>query len=164
MRALRNIIGFVSQDTFIFSASAFDNIAYGKKGASKAEVIAAAKLANIDEFLASLPQGYDTFLGERGVNLSGGQKQRIAIARVILKNPKILLLDEATSNLDDHNEKLVQKALNQVMVGRTTLIVSHKIQAVDACDKVIMMDGNVTNNPINTVDSNRSVQLLSKII
>lgn len=133
---LRDMIGFVSQDTFIFSASAYDNIAYGKLGSTKEQIMHAAKLANIHDFIESLPKKYDTFLGEKGVALSGGQKQRIAIARAILKNPEVLLLDEATSNLDSANEELVQKALNYLMIGRTTIVISHRKSVIESCDRI----------------------------
>jgi ATP-binding cassette subfamily B protein len=140
VRDLREMIGIVSQETFIFSNSAFYNIAYGSKNKSKEDVIKAAKLANIHDFIETLPQGYDTYLGERGAQLSGGQKQRIAIARVVLKDPKILILDEATSNLDEANANLIQEELDSLMSDRTTLIISHRSNAINYCDKIISLD------------------------
>nr|WP_229217766.1 ABC transporter transmembrane domain-containing protein [Massilia forsythiae] len=137
---LRGAIGIVPQDTVIFSANAMDNIRYGRAGASDAEVIAAARLAAAHEFIERLPEGYASFLGERGVRLSGGQRQRIAIARALLKNPPLLLLDEATSALDAESERLVQKALEAAMVGRTTLIIAHRLATVQRADRIIVME------------------------
>lgn len=137
---LRSVFGYVSQDPVIFSASAFDNIRFGNPQASNEEVIEAAKAAEAFEFIEKLPQGLHTFLGEKGVRLSGGQRQRIAIARAILKNPKILLLDEATSALDTANEKLVQTALSSLMKGRTTLVIAHRLSTVLNADKIIVID------------------------
>ncbi len=140
LQALRGAIGIVPQDTVIFSADAMENIRYGRVDASDAEVIAAAKMAAAHEFIERLPQGYGSYLGERGVRLSGGQRQRIAIARALLKNPPLLLLDEATSALDAESERLVQSALEAAMVGRTTLIIAHRLATVQRADRIIVME------------------------
>jgi ATP-binding cassette subfamily B protein len=140
LHTLRDAIGIVPQDTVIFSADAMENIRYGRAGASDAEVIAAAKMAAAHEFIERLPQGYKSFLGERGVRLSGGQRQRIAIARALLKNPPLLLLDEATSALDAESERLVQSALEAAMVGRTTVIIAHRLATVQRADRIIVME------------------------
>ncbi|GAB3433398.1 ABC transporter transmembrane domain-containing protein [Massilia solisilvae] len=140
LHTLRGAIGIVPQDTVIFSADAMENIRYGRPEASDDEVIAAAKMAAAHEFIERLPQGYRSFLGERGVRLSGGQRQRIAIARALLKNPPLLLLDEATSALDAESERLVQAALEAAMVGRTTLIIAHRLATVQRADRIIVME------------------------
>ncbi|HEX5341657.1 MAG TPA: ABC transporter transmembrane domain-containing protein [Duganella sp.] len=140
LHTLRGAIGIVPQDTVIFSANAMENIRYGRADATDEEVIAAAKLAAAHEFIERLPQGYQSFLGERGVRLSGGQRQRIAIARALLKNPPLLLLDEATSALDAESERLVQKALEAAMVGRTTVIIAHRLATVQRADRIIVME------------------------
>ena len=140
LHSLRNAIGVVPQETIIFSANAIDNIRYGRADASDAEVIAAAKMAAAHEFIEKLPEGYQSFLGERGVRLSGGQRQRIAIARALLKNPPLLLLDEATSALDAESERLVQGALEIAMQDRTTLIIAHRLATVQRADKIIVME------------------------
>lgn len=132
-------IAIVSQQTFLFNRSLRENILYGRRDASIGEIYAAAKSANIHEFIMSLPKGYDTVVGELGVKLSGGQRQRIAIARAILKNAPILLLDEATSSLDYESEKLVQEALNNLIIGRTTIIVAHRLSTIQHCDRIIVM-------------------------
>ena len=137
---LRSRIGIVPQEPVIFSGSAMDNIRYGKPTATDAEVLAAAKAAFADEFIVQLPQGYDTFLGEKGVRLSGGQRQRIAIARAMLKNPPLLLLDEATSALDAHSERMVQAALETAMQGRTTLVIAHRLATVQKADVIWVLD------------------------
>lgn len=137
---LREQIGIVPQDTVIFSTNALENIRYGRLDASDDEVIAAARAAHAHEFLQALPQGYQTFLGERGVRLSGGQRQRIAIARALLKNPPLLLLDEATSALDSESEKLVQAALDTAMQHRTTLVVAHRLSTVRKADRIVVLD------------------------
>jgi ATP-binding cassette subfamily B protein len=137
---IRKQIGLVPQDTVLFGASARENIRYGRPGASDAEIEEAAVAAAADEFLRKLPQGYDTFLGERGTRLSGGQRQRIALARAILKNPPILLLDEATSALDAESERLVQEALEKLMRGRTTIIIAHRLATVLKADRIVVMD------------------------
>ena len=139
-RAIRRQIGLVPQDTVLFGASARENIRYGRPDASDAQIEAAARAAAADEFLRRLPQGYDTFLGERGTRLSGGQRQRIALARAILKDPPILLLDEATSSLDAESERLVQEALDKLMRGRTTLIIAHRLATVLSADRIVVMD------------------------
>ena len=128
------------QDAVIFSANAMENIRYGKPNASDDEVLVAAKAAQVDEFVSRLPEGYATFLGERGTRLSGGQRQRIAIARAILKNAPILLLDEATSALDAESEILVQQGLNAAMLGRTTLMIAHRLSTVQKADRIVVME------------------------
>jgi ATP-binding cassette, subfamily B, bacterial len=138
--ALRGAIAVVPQDGVIFSTSAMENIRYGRPGASDAEVMAAARDAFADEFLSKLPDGYNTFLGERGVRLSGGQRQRISIARAILKNAPILLLDEATSALDAQSEHMVQAALERAMQGRTTLVIAHRLATVQQADRIVVME------------------------
>jgi ATP-binding cassette subfamily B protein len=137
---IREQIGLVPQDTVLFGASARDNIRYGRPGASDAEIEAAAVAAAADTFLRKLPQGYDTFLGERGTRLSGGQRQRIALARAILKDPPILLLDEATSALDSESERLVQEALEKLTRGRTTIVIAHRLATVLKADRIVVMD------------------------
>jgi ATP-binding cassette subfamily B protein len=137
---LRARIGIVPQDSTVFSANALENIRYGRPDASDDEVIAAARAAFADEFILRLPQGYQTFLGERGVRLSGGQRQRIAIARAMLKNPPLLLLDEATSALDAESERMVQAALEAAMADRTTLVIAHRLATVQKADRIIVME------------------------
>ena len=137
---VRSQIGLVPQETVLFGATARENIRYGRPSASDAEIEAAAVAAAADEFLRKLPQGYDTFLGERGTRLSGGQRQRIALARAILKDPPILLLDEATSSLDAESERLVQQALEKLMQGRTTIIIAHRLATVLKADRIVVMD------------------------
>jgi ATP-binding cassette, subfamily B, bacterial len=138
---LRERIGIVPQDSTIFSASAMENIRYGRPGATDDEVIAAARAAHAHDFLQRLPEGYHTFLGERGVRLSGGQRQRISIARAMLKNAPLLLLDEATSALDSESERAVQAALEEAMKGRTTLVIAHRLSTVVNADRIVVMDG-----------------------
>ncbi len=137
---LRSLFSLVPQDPVIFSGTAYDNIAIGNPDASRDEVIRAARLAAALEFIERLPQGFESFLGEKGVRLSGGEKQRIAIARAFLKDPKILLLDEATSALDSHNESLVQESLKKLMLGRTTLIIAHRFSTVQEADRIIVLE------------------------
>ncbi|MDH3266638.1 MAG: ATP-binding cassette domain-containing protein, partial [Gammaproteobacteria bacterium] len=138
--AVRARIGLVPQETVIFGTSARENIGYGRPGASDSEIEAAAKAAAADVFIRALPDGYDTFLGERGTRLSGGQRQRIAIARAILKDPPILLLDEATSSLDAESERVVQEALNHLMEDRTTIIIAHRLATVLKASRIVVMD------------------------
>ena len=140
LHTLRDTIGIVPQDTVIFSANAMENIRYGRKNATDEEVIQAAKMAAAHEFIEKLPEGYQSFLGERGVRLSGGQRQRISIARALLKNPALLLLDEATSALDAESERLVQGALETAMQGRTTLIIAHRLATVQRADRILVME------------------------
>jgi ATP-binding cassette subfamily B protein len=137
---VRARIGLVPQETMIFGATARENIRYGRPTASDAEIEAAAGAAAADEFLRKLPQGYDTFLGEKGARLSGGQKQRIAIARAILKNPPILLLDEATSSLDSESERLIQDALEGLKRGRTTIVIAHRLATAINSDRIVVID------------------------
>ena len=136
LQSLRNAVGMVQQEVYLFSGSVYDNIVYGKPGASKEEVIAAAKMAGAHDFISALPDGYDTFVGERGVKLSGGQKQRISIARVFLKNPPILILDEATSALDNESERLVQQSLEKLAKGRTVFTIAHRLTTIRGADTI----------------------------
>jgi ATP-binding cassette subfamily B protein len=140
LEALRARIGIVPQDSVIFSTDAMENIRYGRASASDAEVIAAATAAYAHDFIAALPEGYKTFLGERGVRLSGGQRQRISIARAMLKNPPLLLLDEATSALDAEGERMVQAALETAMRHRTTLVIAHRLSTVQKADRIVVME------------------------
>ncbi len=138
-QSLRRNIGIVAQDVFLFAGTIKENIAYGKPDATDDEIISAAKRANIHEFVSTLPSGYDTYVGERGVKLSGGQKQRISIARVFLKNPPILILDEATSALDNATEMLIQQSLEELAHGRTVLVVAHRLSTVKNADEIILL-------------------------
>ena len=138
--AYRSHIGVVLQEPFLFSGTVRDNIAYAKEDATMEEIEHAAKMANIAEFIKSLPDGYDTMLGENGATLSGGQKQRLAIARAVLKNPSILILDEATSALDTVSEHVVQEALDRLMINRTTLIIAHRLSTIRNADKIVVLD------------------------
>jgi ABC-type multidrug transport system fused ATPase/permease subunit len=140
LKALRAAIGVVQQDSFLFSGSIRENILYGKPDSNEADLITAAKAANAHSFITTLPDGYDTVLGERGVNLSGGQRQRLSIARAILKNPRILILDEATSALDAESEALVQQALDRLMHGRTSLIIAHRLSTVRNADRILVIE------------------------
>jgi ATP-binding cassette subfamily B protein len=140
LKSLGEAIGIVSQETFLFHATIRDNLLYGKLDATEEELIRAAKAANIHDFIADLPDGYGTIVGERGYKLSGGEKQRIAIARVILKDPAILLLDEATSALDSHSESLVQAALEELMKSRTSLVIAHRLSTVLAANQILVLD------------------------
>lgn len=139
LESLRKNIGIVSQDVFLFDSTIHDNIAYGCPDATREQIERASELANISDYIASLPEGYDTLVGERGVRLSGGQKQRIAIARVFLKNPPILILDEATSALDNVTEMLIQKSLSELCRGRTTIVVAHRLTTVKNADEILVI-------------------------
>ena len=141
LRSLREQIGIVPQETMLFSTTVRENIRYGRLDATDEEVEEAARAANADGFIRELPQGYDTPIGERGLNLSGGQRQRMAIARAILKNPRILILDEATSALDTESEKVVQAALDQLMVGRTSFVIAHRLSTIFNADQIYVIDG-----------------------
>lgn len=137
--SLRDAIGIVQQDVYLFGGSIKENISYGKPGASYEEIVEAAKKANIHEFIMNLPEGYDTYVGERGVRLSGGQKQRISIARVFLKNPPILILDEATSALDNESERYIQKSLDILAKDRTTLVIAHRLSTIKNADEILVL-------------------------
>jgi ABC-type multidrug transport system fused ATPase/permease subunit len=140
LTALRNNIAIVPQDVLLFGGSIKENIAYGKPGASDEEIIEAAKKANAHSFVTGFTEGYETIVGDRGTQLSGGQRQRIAIARAVLKNPAILLLDEATSSLDSESEKLVQEALDKLMLGRTSVIIAHRLSTIRDADRILVVD------------------------
>ncbi len=142
LNSLRESIGVVAQDVYLFSGSVRENIAYGKRNATDEEIIEAAKLAGAHEFITSLPDGYNTYVGERGVKLSGGQKQRISIARVFLKNPPILILDEATSALDNESERIVQKSLEALAKGRTTFTIAHRLTTIKGADRILVLTEN----------------------
>ena len=141
MESLRRQIGIVPQETMLFSTTVRENIRYGRLDATEEEIVQAAKDANAHDFIMALPEGYDTKIGERGLNLSGGQRQRIAIARAILKDPRILILDEATSALDTESEKIVQAALDRLMVGRTSFVIAHRLSTVFNADQIYVIDG-----------------------
>ena len=137
---LRQQVGLVSQEPVLFNDTIRANIAYGRQGeASEEEIIAAAEAANAHEYISALPDGYNTIVGERGIQLSGGQKQRVAIARAIIKNPKVLLLDEATSALDVESERVVQEALDNVVIGRTTVVVAHRLSTIRGADIITVL-------------------------
>lgn len=138
--SLREQIGLVPQETMLFSTSVMENIRYGRLDATDEEVIAAAQAANAEEFIKELPEGYETKLGERGLNISGGQRQRLAIARAILKNPQVLILDEATSALDTESEKIVQDALDKLMVGRTSVVIAHRLSTIFNADQIFVIE------------------------
>ena len=138
-KSLRDAIAYVPQESSLFHRSIFENIAYGRPGATDEEVYEAARLANADEFIVELPDGYDTLVGERGVKLSGGQRQRIAIARAILKDAPILVLDEATSALDSESEALIQEALKNLMKNRTSIVVAHRLSTIAGLDTIVVL-------------------------
>jgi subfamily B ATP-binding cassette protein MsbA len=138
---LRGAVGMVPQEPALFSGTVAENIAYARPDASRAEVEEAAKAAHAHEFVQLLPEGYDTLVGERGVKLSGGQRQRIAIARAVLKDPAVLILDEATSSLDNESERLIEDALGRLLIGRTTLIIAHRLSTVQRADRLVVLDG-----------------------
>lgn len=142
LESLRNHVGVVQQDVYLFSGSVFENIAYGKPGAAKEEVIQAAKMAGAHDFILELKDGYDTYVGERGVKLSGGQKQRISIARIMLKAPKLVLLDEATAALDNESEHLVSESLDRLAQGRTTITIAHRLTTIHGADRILVLSGN----------------------
>ncbi len=142
LKSLRENVGVVQQDVYLFSGSVYENIEYGRPGAAREDVIAAAKLAGAHDFITQLKDGYDTYVGERGVKLSGGQKQRVSIARVFLKAPKILLLDEATAALDNESEHLVSESLDKLAAGRTTLTIAHRLTTIHGADRILVLSGN----------------------
>jgi ABC-type multidrug transport system fused ATPase/permease subunit len=140
MDAIREAIGVVFQETFLFYGTIADNISFSRQDASREEIVEAARLANIHEYIDSLPDGYDTRVGERGVTLSGGQRQRVAIARMIVKDPRILILDEATSALDATTEQLIQQSMDTLMEGRTTFVVAHRLSTIRAADRIVVIE------------------------
>jgi len=140
LASLRGQIGIVQQDVFLFGGTIRENIAYGRLGASEAEIGEAARRARLDRVIAALPDGMDTVIGERGVKLSGGQKQRLAIARIFLKNPPILILDEATSALDTETERAIQASLTELAEGRTTLVIAHRLATIRDADRIVVVD------------------------
>ncbi len=139
LKSLRSQVGIVQQDVYLFVGTVLDNIRYGKPDASREEIIEAAKNANAHEFIMSLPDGYDTDIGQRGVKLSGGQKQRLSIARVFLKNPPILIFDEATSSLDNESEKVVQESLEKLAKNRTTFVIAHRLSTIRNARKILVL-------------------------
>jgi ATP-binding cassette subfamily B protein len=143
LQSLRATIGIIQQDVFMFSATIRDNIAYGAVESSYEQIIEAAKIARIHDFIMSLPDGYDTWVGERGVTLSGGQKQRLSIARTLLLDPRILILDDSTSSVDTQTEFLIQQALSEVMRGRTTLVIAQRLRTVKNADSILVMKDGV---------------------
>jgi subfamily B ATP-binding cassette protein MsbA len=146
-KSLRQQISFVLQDTVLFHGPIWQNIAYGKPGASRAEIVKAAELANATEFIDRMPDGYNTIVGERGMTLSGGQRQRIAIARAIIRNTPILLLDEPTSGLDAGSEKIVTDALDRLMAGKTTIMIAHRLSTIRAADVIfVVKDGRIVES------------------
>jgi subfamily B ATP-binding cassette protein MsbA len=156
MHSLREQIGIVSQDIILFNDTVGENIAFGKSGVSAADIMEAARTAYADEFIQQLPEKYDTFIGDRGLKLSGGQRQRIAIARAVLKNPPILILDEATSSLDSVSEALVQKALDVLMKGRTTIVIAHRLSTIKNADRILIIEKG------KILDAGRHEELLTR--
>ena len=140
LASLRLNIGIVQQDVFLFAGTLRENIAYGRLDASEEEIMEAARRARLNEMIARLPEGLGTIIGERGVKLSGGQKQRLAIARMFLKNPPILILDEATSALDTETERAIQASLSELAVGRTTLVIAHRLATIQNADRIVVVD------------------------
>ena len=139
LKSLRNQIGIVQQDVYLFAGSVYENILYGKPDATEEEVYQAAKNANAHEFIMSLPEGYQTDIGQRGIKLSGGQKQRLSIARVFLKNPPILIFDEATSALDNESERVVQESLEHLAKNRTTFVIAHRLSTIRNAEKILVL-------------------------
>ena len=137
---MRHAIGIVPQDAVLFNDTIYYNLAYAQPEASKADIINAAQMAHIHEFIISLPEGYQTLVGERGLKLSGGEKQRVAIARAILKNPHVMVFDEATSSLDSKSEQMIQKALAEVAQHRTTLVIAHRLSTIVDADRILVME------------------------
>jgi ATP-binding cassette subfamily B protein len=140
LKSLREQIGIVLQDSFLFSTTIAENIAYGRTDATREEIITAAKAARAHDFILQFPNGYDTAVGERGVTLSGGQKQRMAIARALLRNPRILILDDSTSSVDTETEYLIQQALAELMAGRTTFVIAQRLLTLKSADMILVLD------------------------
>jgi subfamily B ATP-binding cassette protein MsbA len=150
LAALRAQVGFVLQETVLFRGTIRENIAYGRPGASEAEIVAAAKLANADEFISRMPHGYDSIVGERGDTLSGGQRQRIGIARAVIRNSPIMILDEPTAALDTESERLVIEGLQRLMKGRTVIMIAHRLSTIRDADKIVVLkDGVVAEEGTN---------------
>ena len=139
LKSLRSQIGMVQQDVYLFTGTIYENIAYGKPGATREEVIEAAKNANAHEFICQFPDGYETDIGQRGIKLSGGQKQRLSIARVFLKNPPILIFDEATSALDNESEHVVQESLERLAKNRTTFVIAHRLTTIQNAENILVL-------------------------
>jgi ATP-binding cassette subfamily B protein len=156
LESLIRHVGMVTQETYLFHASIRENLLYANSDATQADLEAACQAANIHDFIVSLPEGYDTIVGERGYRLSGGEKQRVAIARVLLKDPKVLILDEATSHLDSHSEALIQEAMERVMQGRTSIVIAHRLSTIMGADLILVMDEG------ELVESGQHSTLLSK--
>ncbi len=156
LQSLRGSVGVVQQDVYLFSGTVYENIEYGHPGASREEILAAAKMAGAHEFIMGLKDGYDTYVGERGVKLSGGQKQRISIARVFLKNPPVLILDEATSALDNESEHLVSQSLERLAAGRTTLTIAHRLTTIRNADRILVLSGS------NIIEEGNHEELIKK--
>jgi ABC-type multidrug transport system fused ATPase/permease subunit len=147
LESLRNQIGMVLQDTFLFNGTVYENIAYGRLGATREEVLAASRLARCHDFVSTFKDGYDTVVGERGTRLSGGQKQRVAIARAILKRAPILILDEATSSVDTQSEELIQQGLDQLIAGRTTIVIAHRLSTVRRANRILfILEGKIVES------------------
>ena len=138
--SLRSQIGFVMQDTILFATTIRENITFGRPEATEAEIIKAARDAQAHEFIMAMPEGYDTYVGERGITLSGGQKQRLAIARALITDPRILILDDATASVDTNTERLIQKALDRLMEGRTTFVIAHRLSTVQRADLILLLE------------------------
>ena len=139
----RRLLGIVEQDVFMFDGTIGENIAYAKREVTHEQIVAAARVANADEFIIEMPDGYDTLIGERGVRLSGGQKQRLALARAVLADPRILILDEATSNLDAESEQLIQRSLAKLMRGRTSIVIAHRLSTIRHADRIVVIERGV---------------------
>ena len=142
LASLRGAVGVVHQENYLFAGTVLENILYGRPGASREEAMEAARRAGAHAFIETLPQGYDTQIGERGVRLSGGQRQRLGIARAFLKDPPILILDEATSALDSHSERLVQRSLDELSRGRTTLVIAHRLSTIQGAQRIVVLSEN----------------------
>jgi ATP-binding cassette subfamily B protein/subfamily B ATP-binding cassette protein MsbA len=140
VESYRRLLGIVEQDVFLFDGTIAENIAYAEPRASRASIVRAAEIANVAEFIETLPDGFDTLIGERGVRLSGGQRQRLAIARAVLADPRVFILDEATSNLDSESERLIQQSLTTLMEGRTSFVIAHRLSTIRHADKILVLD------------------------
>ena len=156
LTSVSDAVGVVSQDTFLFHASLRENLRYAKPDATEDEMVAAAEAAQIHDFIASLPEAYDTVVGERGYRLSGGEKQRVSIARAILKDPKVLVLDEATSALDTRSERMIQEAVSRLLVGRTAIVIAHRLSTILAADQILVVDAG------RVVERGKHAELLGK--